>query len=144
MAAKELPMIPVLPIAALLLVPAADAGDAPSQDAPRQCWLDAMTDAEKRALVLGMVRVQQTEGKARAAEWVQEQREAYTRKSEAAGICPSSAEKGDRPPPPAGRSDEPVLLNRQGQPCRRIEMENQNVPNIGGSMGWALVQVCKD
>ncbi len=36
------------------------------------------------------------------------------------------------------------MRNRYGKPCKRIELENQNVPNIGGAMGWALIPVCKD
>lgn len=112
---------------------------APGQE--RQCWLDAMSDAQKRELVLGYARVKQTEGKARAEAWAEAQRAAYTRQAEAQGVCPGprAAEAQDAAP-----ADGQRIRNRHGKPCKRIELENRNVPNIGGAMGWALVQVCKD
>jgi hypothetical protein len=125
----------------LAAAPSPHAVAAPLQDQPRQCWFDAMSDAEKRELVHGYVRVQRGEGKERAAAWAQAQREAYVRRAAAQGVCPQQSAQRQRGPAP---SSEPKLLNRHGKPCTRIELENQNVPNIGGSMGWALVQVCKD
>ncbi|MCW4461344.1 hypothetical protein OK349_06465 [Sphingomonas sp. BT-65] len=133
----------VLPMAILLLAAPAHAAPAPGQE--RQCWLDAMSDAEKRALVEGYARVSRTEGKAKADAWAQAQRSAYTRKFAANGMCPAPRTASTRDPArDGGRRQEGQILNRHGKPCKRLELENQNVPNIGGSMGWALVQVCKD
>jgi hypothetical protein len=114
---------------------------APVRAQERQCWLDAMSDAQKRDLVLGYARIKQAEGKARADAWAQAQRAAYVRQFAAKGVCPQSR-AAERPAP--SPSEGARILNRHGKPCKRIELENQNVPNIGGSMGWALVQVCKD
>ncbi len=121
-------------------------GAATAREPARQCWLDAMSDAEKRALVLGFARIQQAEGKARAAAWAQEQQAHYAGRANASGACtsPDTATATPSPAPADDRNEKPPLLNRAGKPCRRIEMENQNVPNVGGSMGWSLMAVCKD
>ncbi|WP_423604226.1 hypothetical protein [Sphingomonas sp. MS122] len=133
----------LLPAMILLLVTSAHAAPAPGQ--ARQCWLDAMSDAEKRALVEGYARVSRSEGRARAEAWAQAQRGAYIRKFAANGVCPVPRTADTREPArDDGRHQEQPILNRHGKPCKRLELENQNVPNIGGSMGWALVQVCKD
>ncbi|MET0308261.1 MAG: hypothetical protein ABW023_06095 [Sphingomonas sp.] len=135
----------LLPMVLVLLPAPASAEAARVQPQARQCWLDAMSDAEKRALVLEYARVQHAEGKARADAWAQEQKAAYGRRSVAKGVCPPDTASAQAPTPPA-RAPQPDKrpLNRYGQPCKRLELENQNVPNVGGSMGWALVQVCKD
>lgn len=67
-------MKPLLPIAVLSLLIAARAEAAPPQNRERQCWLDSLSDAEKRALVQGYAGVQRTDGKARADAWAQQQR----------------------------------------------------------------------
>lgn len=135
----------LLPIAIISLLIATRAEAAPPQGQERQCWLDAMSDAQKRELVLGYARIQRTEGKARADIWAQEQKTAYDKKFVAVGICPSSRAARARDSAPAGEPhQEEKILNRYGKPCKRIELENQNVPNIGGAMGWALIPVCKD
>jgi hypothetical protein len=138
----------MMTIAILLLAapaPATLAHAAPAPGQARQCWLDAMSDAEKRALVEGYARIGRTEGKARADAWAQAQRSSYARKFAANGTCPAPRTASV---PAPGRDDEPrqeqPVLNRDGKPCKRLELENRNVPNIGGSMGWALIQVCKD
>lgn len=134
-----------LPIMILAFAIAAYSQAAPAQPAAEQCWLSAMSDTQKRDLVLGYAEIERTEGKARAAAWAQEQKDMYEKKSVAEGMCPPSRTVGKQAPAPAGGpQQEPQILNRYGKPCKRIELENQNVPNVGGSMGWALLPVCKD
>ena len=133
----------LLPIAALSLLIAARVEAAPPQGGEGQCWLDSLSDAAKRALVQGYAGVQRTEGKARADAWAQQQRATWTRKFEADGTCPSSRAARTRAPSREPQQ-EARMRNRYGKPCKRIELENQNVPNIGGAMGWALIPVCKD
>jgi hypothetical protein len=134
--ATEVRVKRLLPMAILCLAAAA-----PAQAQERQCWLDAMSDAEKRALVIGYAEMQRTDGRARADAWAQAQRAAYIEKFASRGVCPLPRTGSAQEPTP---SPEPQLLNRAGKPCKRIELENQNVPNIGGAMGWALIPVCKD
>ena len=112
-----------------------------AQQGERQCWLDALSDTQKRDLVVEYARIKQAEGKTSADAWAQKQKAAYAEEFAAKGVCPRSrTTEGPVPSPPDGQR----ILNRHGKPCNRIELENQNVPNGGGSMGWALIQVCKD
>lgn len=134
----------LLPLVALAAPFSVQAAPAAAQEPPRQCWLDAMSDSEKRDLVLGFARIQRLEGKARAAAWAQEQKATYTDRAVAAGTCPAATAAASAPAPPADKPPQEATLNREGKPCRRLELENVNVPNIGGSMGWALIHVCKD
>lgn len=101
-----------------------------------------MTDAQKRELVQGYIAVQNSEGKDRANAWVRQQKVLREKQAAASGICP--APDGAATPQPSPGEPEPQILNRDGKPCKRIELENQNVPNLGGAMGWALIPVCKD
>ena len=129
------------------------------QSAQSQCWLEHLSGTERRELVLGYARMQEREGKAMADAWAQGVRSGYEERFAAEGVCPSAdggassdpiPSRGSTPLPKREASQAPEagaapqLLNRYGKPCKRIELENQNVPNVGGSMGWALVQVCKD
>lgn len=137
----------LMPIAILLLAAPAHAAPplAPTPGEARQCWLDAMSDAEKRALVEGYARISGAEGKARADAWAQAQRRSYSRKFAANGTCPAPGTASVQAPSRKdGQHQEQPVLNRYGKPCKRLELENRNVPHIGGSMGWALLQVCKD
>lgn len=103
-----------------------------------QCWFDAMSDTEKEAFVTGYTSRKTTEGKVRATAWADGQKTIYEKRSIASGACqpPQTAD--------AEPANQPRILNREGKTCKRIEMENQNVPNLGGAMGWALIPVCKD
>ncbi len=135
-------MTPIFPLLLLSGALAIGLAAPPAQAQERQCWFDAMTEAQKRAMVLDYARIKQAEGPARAKAWAQEQRAAYVRQAAAKGLCPAGTPSREPAAPPRVQADRP--LNRHGQPCKRLELENQNVPNIGGSMGWALIQVCKD
>lgn len=139
----------ILATAALVLGLSACGNAAPAQAASGTCWLDAMSDAEKRALVLGYAEVRDTQGRAEANAWARGQQASYVERSVATGACPPAGSENRTDIRPSAstqeaRTGEPQLLNDEGKPCKRIELENQNVPNVGGSMGWALVQVCKD
>jgi hypothetical protein len=142
-------------IVSLAAAACGQATPAPEQTAGRQCWFDSLSDSEKRALVFDFARVHDAEGKSRADSWAHAQKAAYEERAVASGACPSTgaalAQGSDVPPqkptlPPQEimGSDAPQILNRHGKPCKRIELENQNVPNPGGAMGWALIPVCKD
>ena len=151
-----------LPIACLLaglaLADAACTQPAPAQQRVAQaCSVDAMSPAEKDALYAEYKRVRSRDGEARAEAWIKEQATALRERLAAKGVCPPAnvalADAGDDGAPSPSHegaapreaaSNESQVLNRRGQPCKRVEMENQNVPNVGGSMGWALVAVCKD
>ncbi|QAY79289.1 hypothetical protein [Sphingosinicella sp. BN140058] len=142
-----------LAIALLGLAISACGNAAPATAANGTCWLDAMSDAEKRALVLDYAEVQNSRGRAEADAWAQEQKTRYEERAAADGACaPAGQGQGaalSERTRAAGREDaadpeEPQILNDEGKPCKRIELENQNVPNVGGSMGWALIPVCKD
>ncbi|TGX56196.1 hypothetical protein E5A73_03635 [Sphingomonas gei] len=138
-------MIRLLPIAGLLLASATAVAAAPVPSQARQCSLDSMSPAEKQALSAGYYKVAREAGQARAEAWVKAQASAFAKKLIAEGVCPPpAATRNDSPASPEPAEGDEPLRNRHGKPCKRIEMENQNVPNLGGAMGWALIPVCKD
>ncbi|MDO7842493.1 hypothetical protein [Sphingomonas immobilis] len=128
-----------LPIAIILLTIAAT--PAKAADA---CSIDSMPAARKHRILSEYTRLKQTQGQAQADAFVKQQGVAYYRELAAKGLCSSSSNTTTRRAEPAPKPKDNRPLNRYGKPCRRTELENQNVPNVGGSMGWALVQVCKD
>lgn len=127
----------LLPIACLTLtlVPgAAHAAD--------RCSIASMPQAQLDAIGARYSQLKRTAGQAQADAFVRQQGLAYHRQLVAQGICPGSGEAEPAPveePEPA--HDDPAEAPREGARtnCR---LENRNVPNIGGSMGWALLQVC--
>lgn len=61
------------------------------------------------------------------------------------GACPAAAKGGGPVPQRQVRASGKTILNKRGEPCRNIEVENQVFPGFGGEpMRLALVQVCKD
>ena len=130
----------LLSVAVMLLSPAHPAAQAPT------CSVDSIQPSERARMLERYRAIKQTRGAAAADGWIRQEGLALYRRMAAEGRCSPSKLDEDRNAEAATSSREAAapLLNRHGQPCRRIELENQNVPNIGGSMGWALVQVCKD
>lgn len=116
------------------------AASPPAAGIERQCWEDTVTAAEKQQLVARYQAIRQRDGEVAARAWVNAQMTAFSKRAEASGACRSARAPAQQQAP----SDDRQILNREGKPCRRIEMENQNVPNLGGAMGWALIPVCKD
>ena len=138
-------MTRVLPIAALSLALLAGVAAIPAYAQARQCSLDSMSPAEKQAFSAGYHRIAREQGQARAEAWVKAQATAYGEKLVAEGVCPpKGAPRVAQREESAPAQDDPPLRNRHGKTCKRIEMENQNIPNLGGAMGWALIPVCKD
>jgi len=134
-----------LSIAALSFALLAGVTTFPARAQARQCSLDSMSPAEKQALSAGYYKVAREQGQARAEAWVKAQATAYGEKLVAEGVCPQKGTpRVAQREEPAPAQDDPPLRNRHGKTCKRIEMENQNVPNLGGAMGWALIPVCKD
>lgn len=105
-----------------------------------QCWFDAMSEAQKRDLVYGYIQVKRTRGDVAAAAWAKQQRAAYVAAAEKSEAC-RTADKA-RVPEQEARGD--AATKKDDQSCKRLELENVNVPNPGGSMGYALILVCKD
>jgi len=144
-------MLRHLPIALLLLGPLPAAHAVPTPAAPQKagrCTIDSLPATEKRRLIDGYTVRYKTQGKAAANAWAKSQEDASYRQLVAQGDCPATRvaarPTATRAPAPA-RTGKKVILNRQGKPCRNIEVENQVFPGFGGEpMRMALVQVCKD
>jgi len=133
------------PIALLFLapMPASGATTAPVAEPGRQCSIDSLPEPQRRRLIDGYVLRHKTEGKARADAWALAQEDTIYRQLVEQGAC--SATNAPRRAAPAARPAGKTILNRQGKPCRHIEVENQVFPGFGGEpMRMALVQVCKD
>ncbi|MET3725915.1 hypothetical protein [Sphingomonas trueperi] len=105
-----------------------------------QCWFDAMSEAQKRDLVYGYIQVKKTRGDVAASAWAKQQRAAYMAAAEKAGTCRTA----DKAPAPEQEARAASATKKGDESCKRLELENVNVPNPGGSMGYALIYVCKD
>lgn len=139
-------MLRLLPTALLLLgpMPAAEALPAPAAQKAGPCTIESLPEPQKRRLIDGYVSRHKTQGKAAANAWAKAHEATVYRQLVAQGACPATrdAARAATPPPRIARK---TILNKQGKPCRRIEVENQVFPGFGGEpMRMALVQVCKD
>jgi hypothetical protein len=135
-----------LPTALLLLgpLPAAEAAPASPAQKSGQCSIDSLPEPQKRRLIDGYVSRHKSQGKASADAWAKAQEDAIYKQLVAQGACPANR-VAQAPTRPATRPAGKAILNKQGKPCRKIEVENQVFPGFGGEpMRMALVQVCKD
>lgn len=139
-------LLRLLPTALLLLgaFPIEAAAPAPAAQKAGQCTIDSLPEPQRRRLIDGYVSRHKTQGKAAADAWAKAQEDATYRQLVAQGSCPANRGPARAARPPA-RTAGKAILNKQGKPCRKIEVENQVFPGFGGEpMRMALVQVCKD
>ncbi|NYT42014.1 hypothetical protein HZY97_14685 [Sphingomonas sp. R-74633] len=139
-------MLRHLPTALLILGPVPPVEATPAQPVQKtgQCSIDSLPEPQKRRLIDGYVSRHKTQGKASADAWAKAQEGAVYKQLVAQGACPATrgAAQTAKAPPRTGKK---AILNRRGQPCRNIVVENQVFPGFGGEpMRMALVQVCKD
>ncbi len=114
----------------------------PAQSASRPCSLDGASKAEQQRLISGYRERLRTQGKAAARSWARAEGNRLYRQLVAEGVCPPPRQPS---PQAARRPEDKPVRNKQGKPCKRIEVENQVFPNFGGGpMTMGLVSVCKD
>ncbi|WP_423602180.1 hypothetical protein [Sphingomonas sp. MS122] len=115
------------------------------QKASRPCSPDSLSQAEQQRLISGYRQRLRTDGKAAAQAWARVQSDRAYRQLVAEGVCPGPGGRSPQTARATRRAAPGRLLNKQGKPCRRIEVENQVFPNFGGApMTMGLVSVCKD
>lgn len=130
--------------AALLVIgptPLTEAAPGPAAQRTDKCTINALPEPQRRRLIDGYVARYKSQGKASADAWAKAQGDAVYLQLAASGACRGTAPPAKSPP----RTVRKTILNKEGKPCRNIEVENQLFPGFGGEpMRMALVQVCKD
>lgn len=140
-------MLRYLPMALLFLGagPRAEAATAPGARKADSCSIASLPEPQRRRLIEGYASRRKSQGKASADAWARAQQDAVHRQLIAMGACPAAAKGGGPVPQQQARASGKTILNKRGEPCRNIEVENQIFPGFGGEpMRLALVQVCKD
>lgn len=116
-----------------------------AQNASRPCSMDSLPEAQQQRLISEYRRRRQAEGKAAAQAWAKAQSDRLYQQLVAEGVCPGQPVANKRTAQATRRAEPKRLFNKQGKPCKRIEVENQVFPNFGGApMTMGLVSVCKD
>ncbi|MCW4463738.1 hypothetical protein OK349_18685 [Sphingomonas sp. BT-65] len=116
-----------------------------AQKTSRPCSPDSLSQAEQQRLMNGYRQRLRTSGKAAAQAWARVESDRAYRQLVAEGVCPGPSPQNRQTAQATRRAAPKRLLNKQGKPCKRIEVENQVFPNFGGApMTMGLVSVCKD